>query len=207
MNNSQSFDGDPESRDSANALSFEEFAALLEQHYERLWLIATGITGNRSCSEDLVQEAAITALEKLGTFEPGTNFLAWISRIVRLKALNYARTSAKRATRPADPVLLDDQHAAAFNPATDELDLADPEQLGRLFDDQLCRALDALAETPRTCLLLRTILHLSYAEISEMLEIPEGTAMSHVHRGRQTLRRQLSRQPELASQPPRRSPP
>lgn len=59
------------------------------------------------------------------------------------------------------------------------------------FDDSLTRALGELGEMARACLLLRTIVELTYAEIAEVLGIPEGTAMSHVHRSRRTLREVL----------------
>ena len=62
------------------------------------------------------------------------------------------------------------------------------------FDDRLLRALSMLEETARTCLLLRTLSDMPYREISQILEIPEGTAMSHVHRSRQVLRAALSAQ-------------
>ena len=65
----------------------------------------------------------------------------------------------------------------------------DPQQHG--FDDAVLAALNTLGETARACLLLRTILDLSYRELAETLEIPEGTAMSHVHRARAAMRKAL----------------
>jgi RNA polymerase sigma-70 factor (ECF subfamily) len=59
------------------------------------------------------------------------------------------------------------------------------------FDDAVMRALRQVDETPRACFLLRTLMRSSYREISELLGIPEGTAMSHVHRSRATLRQAL----------------
>ena len=60
------------------------------------------------------------------------------------------------------------------------------------FDDRVLAGLHELSEPQRACLLLRTVLDLSYREVASTLEIPEGTAMSHVHRARQTLREKLS---------------
>ena len=60
------------------------------------------------------------------------------------------------------------------------------------LDDRMVHALHSLGETARCCLLLRTIEGLPYAQIAELLEIPEGTAMSHVHRSRMALRGQLA---------------
>ena len=59
------------------------------------------------------------------------------------------------------------------------------------FDDDVLKALDALEETARACLLLRTVMDMPYKEVSLALDIPEGTAMSHVHRARKTMRDRL----------------
>ena len=62
-----------------------------------------------------------------------------------------------------------------------------------LFDDAVVGALEEISETARACLLLRTCEQLSYAQIAEMLEIPAGTAMSHVHRAKTLMREKLQR--------------
>ena len=59
------------------------------------------------------------------------------------------------------------------------------------FDDHVVRALESLGDVPRSCLLLRTVAELSYVEISACMQIPEGTAMSHVSRSKARLRRLL----------------
>ena len=64
------------------------------------------------------------------------------------------------------------------------------------FDDEVLRALQTLPPEPRCCLLLRVLMNLSYAELSVLMNIPEGTAMSHVHRGKQRLREQLMQSPK-----------
>ncbi|MBT8484154.1 MAG: RNA polymerase sigma factor, partial [Phycisphaerae bacterium] len=61
----------------------------------------------------------------------------------------------------------------------------------RSFDDDVLHALDGLEETARACLLLRTVVDLPYKEIARALDVPEGTAMSHVHRARRVLREKL----------------
>jgi RNA polymerase sigma-70 factor (ECF subfamily) len=64
------------------------------------------------------------------------------------------------------------------------------------FDDKLAAALQELSDEARSCLLLRIVEQLSYAEISALLNIPEGTAMSHVHRSKAALRKRLADGPE-----------
>lgn len=180
---------------SGGVLTPAEFAALFERASRRLWCVAVGITGDAAQAEDIVQDAAGIALGKIGQFDPGTSFDAWMAQIVRYVAMNERRRAARQRTRPVDPGTLasrpseDHGGGGAGSPPVDVVGKLRPGQ--DAFDDALAGALGGLAETPRACLLLRTILGLPYAQIAEMLSIPEGTAMSHVHRARQSLRATL----------------
>jgi len=171
-----------------------------------LWTLAAAELGDRSEVEDVMQEAAVIGLQKLDEFEPGTRFEAWMGRIVRYVAANHRRRGVRRRTHPTDPVVFDgdiapDGHARGG--PTDPLGPRGELAAGaELFDDELTRALDVLKPTARACLLLRTVLELEYAEIAETLDIPVGTAVSHVHRARAALRRRLSAD-EVAREGPR----
>lgn len=177
-----------------NTLGRAEFSERFQTASRTLWLIAAAVLGRRSDADDVLQEAAVIGLAKLDDFDPATNFAAWMGGIVRNVARNHARKSTRRQTSPADPRTIDQSRYAG--------DVTDPGPLfdarGRLvadqadFDDQVIKALGTLEETARTCLLLRTLRDMPYREISLLLGIPEGTAMSHVHRARQALRQQLS---------------
>lgn len=170
-----------------------EFAARFEESARVLWLVAAGIVGDHARAEDVVQEAAVIALGKLHQFEAGTSFTAWMAQIVRYVALNHARKERKAGVtldgeaweQPSDSR----RTAAGGLRLTERGDL--PEDQGH-FDDETVRALKSVGEIPRACLLLRTIEGLEYSEISRLLGIPEGTAMSHVHRARQFLRERLA---------------
>jgi RNA polymerase sigma-70 factor (ECF subfamily) len=170
------------------------FAAHYREAYHRLTLVAAGVTGERHSAEDIVQEAAIIAFEKIDQFLPGSNFSAWMAEIVRRCALNHRRKVQQRRTYAADPSLLSQMNASAAPgepwPIASDAGVLAADQAA--FDDQLTAALATLSEEPRCCLLLRIVDKLSYAEISRVLHIPEGTAMSHVHRSKAQLRRVLS---------------
>jgi RNA polymerase sigma-70 factor (ECF subfamily) len=174
----------------------QEFSARLQQSSRTLWLIAAGVLGGRSDADDVLQEAAMIGLQKLGEFDPGTNFSAWMGGIVRNVARNTARKRVRRHTSPTDPVSIDQHRHAASSPAQ----APGFDRRGRLqadqsaFDDRVLSALGTLDETARACLLLRTLQDLPYREIAAVLGIPEGTAMSHVHRARTALRKQLSKE-------------
>jgi RNA polymerase sigma-70 factor (ECF subfamily) len=167
-------------------LDAEEFCARLRQSFRTQWLIAVSIVREPMLAEDVVQEAGLIALGKLADFTPGTNFNAWVGRMVRYVALNYARKERKRRSPSLDALGEGPQAAATAGPAP---------WAGfksGVLDERIVRELFALQETARACLLLRTVDGLSYAEIAELLDIPEGTAMSHVHRTRLHLRDRLS---------------
>lgn len=173
-------------------LNAEDFAARFAEASRALWYIAVGVLGGRSDAEDVVQEAAVIGLRKLSEFDPGSSFVAWMGEIVRNVARNSARKQGRRHTSALDPAILDESRAASGITAgvllTARGDLISDDHT---FDDRVLRALGALEENARVCLLLRVLGDLPYAEISRILGIPEGTAMSHVHRTRRVLREQL----------------
>ena len=181
--------GEPTAADPA------EFAAHYREAYRRLTLVAAGVTGERHSAEDIVQEAAIVAFEKFDQFSPGSNFAAWMAEIVRRSALNYRRKIQHRRTFATDPsALAQMNHSSAAVgeawPIARNSGAIVPDQAS--FDDELSGALQQLSDEARSCLLLRIVEKLSYAEISSLLAIPEGTAMSHVHRSKAALRKHLA---------------
>lgn len=176
----------------AQTLSLDQFAVRFERAAPVLWCVAASVLGSRDAAEDVVQDAAVQAMAKLSTFRADTDFTAWMAKIVRYTALNQARRTRKQPQR------LDAEHDDPIAPTTSAPTVsADgnllPEQTE--LDDHVMHGLNGLDETQRTCLLLRTIMDLSYQEIGTMLEIPKGTAMSHVHRARLRLVEQLRDQP------------
>src|SRR5687767_10462184 len=171
-------DGNPPSRDNASAGAQKplDFAAQFEASFRTLWLVAVGITGDRGGAEDVVQEAALLALGKLDKFEPGTNFRAWMAQMVRYVALNHARKRQKHRASALGPEL---EETGSIASSHNESAL----RLGRhgelpadqaFFDDHVIKALNSVSDVARACLLLRTIEQMEYAEISKLLQIPEG---------------------------------
>ena len=171
-----------------------DFAAQFQSSFRVLWLIAVGIIGDASLAEDVVQEAAIIALGKLDQFRTGTNFTAWTGQIVRNVARNRARRERRHRATVTDPSAID-QQPSSLGPTLEAprhgIAPGGAEER-RPLDGRLLQALGDVGEVARACLLLRTLEGLEYAEISRLLEIPEGTAMSHVHRTRRYLRDRLA---------------
>lgn len=178
------------------------FATLFAEVYARLWLLAAALVGDRTEAEDLVQEAAIVGLQKFQQFETGSNFAAWMARIVRFHASNWRSKQSRRRTTATDPVDMDRAHANADTQRTAVVAESAAGDLGSIvegFDDAVVAALETVAKVPRACLLLKVVHELSYDEIGAMLGIPAGTAMSHVHRSRSKLRKRLSPSEEDAT--------
>ncbi len=148
--------------------------------FERLYNFACWLTQDRSEAEDLVQETYAKALKGFSSFQPGTNFRAWIYRILRNAFLN-SRTGLKSAGATLD---LENDDAAL--PSVNET----PESiLLRRSDWELVqRALEQLPIAYREVLLLCEVEEMSYQEIAAALGVPIGTVMSRLSRARQALR-------------------
>lgn len=167
---------DPQHPDS---LSAAIFAVCFRHCAPRLWCIAAAVLGERTHADDVVQEAAMIGLGKLDSFAPRSSFAAWMGQIVRFVALNHRRKIERHAQ----------------NETSRDLEVAAPMSTDEArFDAATTAALGELSEVARMCLLLKTVLELDYAEIAETLEIPAGTAMSHVHRARAQMRASLTAQ-------------
>ncbi len=162
-----------------------EFMALLEPHLDGLYGVALRLSRAPSRAEELVQEATMKAYLHLDSFEKGTNFQAWIYRI-----LVNAFLTEQRQKKRAPMALLDDAQIAAPEPhsetSAEEWPIASEE-----VSDEVKRAVDELPELFRVPLLLATLGGLAYQEIADALEIPVGTVMSRIHRARLRLRDEL----------------
>ena len=174
----------------SQSITEQQFADLLDQAYPKLWTLACAILKDRTLAEDVVQDAAITGLRKIADFRAGTNFTVWMGQIVRFTSLNYLKSAKRRKAMPLDVHLVEEPVAQQQNSqsvttggelATDQTD----------FDDDLSNAINLLSPEKRSCLLLRIVHELSYEEIAEIVGIPEGTAMSHVHRAKSAMRNSL----------------
>jgi RNA polymerase sigma-70 factor (ECF subfamily) len=161
--------------------SFEELAMPL---FDQLYNFAHWLTQNREEAEDLVQETYAKALKGFASFQLGTNFRAWMYRILRNTFLT-SRTGLKvTMTVPLDAE--EDGPDLAVERDTPETLLFE-----RANREQLRSAIDELPVHFREILLLCEVEEMSYQEISETLSIPIGTVMSRLSRARQTLRARL----------------
>jgi len=166
---------------------------------DQLYAIAYHMGGQASTAEDLVQEALIRAFQAFNQFEPGTNFRAWIVRILTNVFINHYRRRAY-LEQSMDPVSLPPK-AAPVERSETELSDVSAEDLGKngnleklrdRFGEATIAALEKVPQDYRIVFLLSCLCDLSYADISKSLEIPMGTVMSRLYRARAILREELA---------------
>src|SRR5438105_15572772 len=154
---------------------------------------ALRMTRNPADAEDLLQETYLRAYRGFGGFEAGTNLKAWLYRILTNTFINSYRAK-KRRPDESDLEEVEDLYlyrrlggleaAAAGRSAEDEL-------LDIYTDDEVKQAIEALPEQFRMAVLLADVEGFSYKEIAEILDVPIGTVMSRLHRGRKQLQKAL----------------
>ena len=153
--------------------------------FDSLYNFARWLTHDAEEAEDLVQETFSKALKGFGSFQQGTNFRAWIFRILRNTFLT-SRTGLKSGMT----ISLDSEEGELIQPATAET----PESL--FIDRSNAQAVQAaIADLPvifREVILLCDVEEMSYQEIAETISIPIGTVMSRLARARMALRKGLS---------------
>ena len=163
----------------------DAFAQLAMPLFDQLYNFAHWLTQNREEAEDLVQETYAKALKGFSSFQPGTNFRAWIYRILRNTFLT-SRTGLKAtATIPLEQEEGADLAVETETPETIFLERANAHQLQT--------AIDELPLPFREVLLLCELEEMSYQELAETLSIPLGTVMSRLSRARRMLRTRLAR--------------
>src|SRR5690606_27177160 len=147
------------------------------------------VAWDSSVADDVFSSAVLAAWENRHKFTPGSNFRAWMYRIITNKCF-VANRETRRTPRPLEEVpetaLLDLSQDRSY------LDvLENPDSFLEQCGDEVNHALKQLSTSQRTCILLRGVEKFSYKEIAEIMEIPVGTVMTHLSRGRAKLRAAL----------------
>src|SRR3954452_7804944 len=158
-----------------------------------LYGAAMRMTGNRADAEDLVQETYLRAYRGFGGFQEGTNLRAWLYRILTNTFINSYRAKQRRPDeRDLDEV--EDLYLYRRIGALEEAlaaRSAEDEMLDLFTDDEVKKAMESLPEQFRLAVYLADVEGFSYKEIAEILDVPVGTVMSRLHRGRKAMQREL----------------
>jgi len=174
----------------AEQSTFEE---LTSPYMAALYAAALRMTRNPSDAEDLVQETYLRAYRGFGGFREGTNLKAWLYRILTNTFINQYRAKKRRP----DQVDLDDVEDFYIFRRLGGLEAADAERtaeteaLESMPDAEVNQALESIPEQFRMAVILADIEGFSYKEIADILDVPIGTVMSRIHRGRRQLQKLL----------------
>jgi len=177
------------------------------EYMPSLYTAALRMTRSPADAEDLVQETYLKAYRGFGGFQEGTNLKAWLYRILTNTFINTYRAKKRR---PEETDIDDVENLYLYR----RLGGLEGAQSGRSAEDEVLdqfteaeakQAIEALPEQFRPAVLLGDVEGFSYKEIAEILDVPIGTVMSRLHRGRRALQKRLyefGRQRGLVSQQP-----
>ena len=171
----------------------ENFIQDAMQYAPQLFSTAMRMTRNRSDAEDLVQETFIKGWRSFATFQQGTNLRAWLFRIMTNTYINKYNAQQRR---PSETELDEVEELFLYKRlgAVDQSKLsasAEDQMLSLFTDDEVKNAIEELPEQFRIPVLLSDVDGFSYKEIAEILDIPLGTVMSRLHRGRKSMQKML----------------
>jgi RNA polymerase sigma-70 factor (ECF subfamily) len=158
---------------------------------DQLYAAALRYTKNPEDARDLVQDTYLKAFNSFHQFEEGTNLRAWLYRVLTTTFINTYRKDQRRP-QLASGELEDWQLAEAQSHTSDLGKSAEVEALENLPDSDIKRALQEIPEEFRIAVYLADVEGFSYKEIADIVEVPAGTVMSRLHRGRKLLREKLA---------------
>ncbi len=151
---------------------------------------ALRLTNNRADAEDLVQETYLKAYRAYSSFQAGTNLRAWLFRILTNTHINRFRAKSRR---PQEAELDDVDNLYLYRAIKGEgiSPSAEDDVLDRLTEPAVIDAVESLPEHYRLPVLLADVEGFAYKEIAEIMDVPIGTVMSRLHRGRNALQKAL----------------
>jgi RNA polymerase sigma-70 factor (ECF subfamily) len=172
--------------DARDRVRFEEEALELS---DQIYRVARRLVSSREEAEDLVQETYARAFRSRRSFTPGTNLRAWLFRI--LTNLNIDR--GRREQRAPDIQPMEEGDYYLYNRLEQEAGNDDEARIvERLSQDSVVQALSAVPHNFRDVLVLVDIGDFSYQDAAQILDVPVGTVMSRLHRGRRILKKELA---------------
>src|SRR5512137_1906769 len=177
--------------DRQNDLTRDEFEGLALRHLDALYGAAVRLTRNERDAEDLVQDSLLRAYRFFDRFERGTNIKAWLFKILTNTFINRYRRSTKERN-----IVEDDrdsvQDRLVSRDAADAAENPERAYLDRMLSDDVLRAIDSVPVDFRLAVILADLQDFSYKEIADILDVPVGTVMSRLFRGRRLLQKQLA---------------
>ena len=157
----------------------------------QLYSAALRMTRNPADAEDVVQETFLKAYRAYDSFTEGTNLKAWLYRILTNTYINKYRKAQRRPNEVELGELQDLYLYKRLGESSGATESAESTALDMFVDEDIVDAIESLPENFRLPVLYADVDGFSYKEIAEILDIPIGTVMSRLHRGRKALQRKL----------------
>ncbi|HEX5246332.1 MAG TPA: sigma-70 family RNA polymerase sigma factor [Gaiellaceae bacterium] len=173
--------------DARDRIRFEEEALALS---DQVYRVARHLAGSREEADDLVQETYVRAFRSWRSYQPGTNLRAWLLRI--LTNLNIDRGRRAQRTPPMQGLEANDYFLYDRLTESDGAPNDEERVVERLSQDDIVAALASVPHDFRDVIVLVDIGDFSYQDAAQILDIPIGTVMSRLHRGRRILKRELA---------------
>src|SRR4051812_25268274 len=168
-----------------------EFESLSLDHLDALYSAGLRLTKNERDAEDLVQDTFLRAFRFFDKFERGTNMKAWLFKILTNTFINKYRRRVKERTVVEGAAREATNERFVTREPTESA--SDPEQyfFEKLLSDDVIKSIELLPIDFRLVVILADLQEFSYKEIAEILDVPVGTVMSRLYRGRKLLQKQL----------------
>lgn len=158
------------------------FEVLTQPHVDALWRVAFRMTRCRETADDLTQEACLKAFRAFDSYEEGTNYRAWIFRILTNLCADHLRRQGRTPLHVPDP------DAVLKEIATAPHEVPESALMLKDFQHDLTLAIEALSPELRVAVSLSLLREMTYEEISQIVGCPIGTVRSRISRGRRQLR-------------------
>ena len=169
-------------------VNMDEILASIEKYRDQFHRFVQRTVWDSSVAEDVFASAVLAAYENRDRFTPGTNFRAWMFKILVNKCFVANREAMRRRDALGGDAV--DLVAAQDSPALADA-VKDPHGFFEQCGEEVYQAFRRLSTAQRTCILLKDVERFSYQEIAETLGMPAGTVMTHLARGRGALRKEL----------------
>ncbi len=174
-----------------SGISSQEFLAQIEKYKDEFYRFVYRSVWNNSDVDDVFSEAVMVAWEKRESFRPGSNFRAWFYKILLNKSY-VANRHTKRHSVDYDSLADMNIEETGEEEEAPKV-FSNPDDFMDQINDDLYNGLNVLRAPEKSCLLLRAADGCSYKEIASIMDIPVGTVMTHLARGRAKIRKYLAK--------------